>query len=295
MSFRDQLASPGVIIGDGGLGALLGERGLPPGTPPERWTLDHPDVVADIARAYADAGAELVTTNTFGGSPMRLAHYKLSDRFEEINRRGVEIVREAVADRAFVSASVGPTGRLLAPLGDADPDEVVRGYEQQARVLVDAGADVVIIETMTDLNEAMLAVRGVRAVSDIPIIATMTFDLTPRGPYTTMGISVERAASELPAAGADVVGANCGAAVDEMITVAKAFAACAKVPVAIQPNAGLPRREHRKLVYPETPESFARAIAPLADIGIRILGGCCGTTPEHIAALRKELIERRLP
>jgi 5-methyltetrahydrofolate--homocysteine methyltransferase len=286
---RKKLAS-GVTIGDGGLGTLFAERGLPPGTPPEKWTLDHPEIVAEIARAYVDAGAELITTNTFGGSPMRLAQHRLGDHFEAINRRAVEIAREAAGDRAFVSASIGPTGRLLEPLGDADPTDVERGFAEQARVLADAGADLFCIETMTDLQEALLAVRAVRSVSTIPIIATMTFDITPRGPFTIMGVPVPRAAIELGSEGADVVGANCGAGVEEMLIVADAFLASTKAPVAIQPNAGLPVTAGGRLTYPDSPDRFADMVAPLAAKGIRILGGCCGTTPAHIRALRERVV-----
>ncbi len=289
LTFRQRLAS-NTIIGDGGWGALLGDRGLPAGAAPERWTLEKPEIIEEIARAYVDARAELITTNTFGGSPIRLAQHRLGDRVEEINRRAVEIVRKAAAGRAFVSASIGPTGRLLAPLGDADPADVERGFAQQAGVLVDAGADLVCIETMTDLEEALLAVRAVRSVSaEIPVIATMTFDLTPRGPFTVMGVSVPQAAGALAAAGADVVGSNCGAGVEEMLVVAEAFLACANVPVAIQPNAGLPLLKDGRLTYPDSPARFAEAVAPLAARGVRILGGCCGTTPAHIHALRERV------
>ncbi len=291
--FRRRLGS-GVIAGDGAWGTMLAERGLPPGAPPELWTLEHPEIVAEIARAYADAGAELITTNTFGGSPMRLAQHHLENDFDRISRRGVEVVREAIGTRAFVNASVGPTGRLLAPLGDAGPEEVERGFAAQARVLIDAGADVICIETMTDLQEATLAIRAVRSVSKaIPIIATMTFDVTPRGPFTIMGVSVSQAAAELPAAGADVIGANCGGGVAEMIAVANAFLESTTVPIAIQPNAGLPVKKDGRLVYPDAPEPFATAVAPLAGLGIRLIGGCCGTTPEHIRALRRIIARPR--
>ncbi len=283
--FRQRLAS-GVIVGDGAWGTMLADRGLPAGAPPELWTLEHPEILTEIARAYVDAGAELVTTNTFGGSRMRLAQHKLDARLDEINRRAVEIARAAAGDQAFVSASMGPTGRLLAPLGDADPEEAARGFAEQARVLATAGADLVCIETFIDLQEALTAVRAVRSVSDIPIVATMTFETTPRGPFTVMGVSVPQAANELSAAGADAVGANCGAGVDEMLEVANAFLTATKVPVAIQPNAGLPVRTGGRLTYPDSPEAFAAAVAPLAKAGVRILGGCCGTTPDHIRALR---------
>jgi 5-methyltetrahydrofolate--homocysteine methyltransferase len=285
LAFRQRLAT-GLIIGDGGLGALLAERGLPAGTPPERWVLEKPEILDEIARAYVAAGAELITTCTFGGSPMRLAQHRLGDRFEEINRRAVAIVRAVCEGRAFVSASMGPTGHLPAPLGDANPVDVERGFAEQARVFIDAGADLICIETMTDLQEAMLAVRGVRSISAaLPVIATMTFELTKRGPFTVMGVTVPQAAERLAAAGADVVGANCGAGVEEMLVVAEAFLGCSKVPVAIQPNAGLPQLKDGRLTYPTSPEFFADAIAPLAARGVRILGGCCGTTPAHIRAL----------
>lgn len=283
--FRERLQS-GVIIGDGGWGTMLAERGLPAGAAPERWTLEHPEVIAEIAIAYVDAGAELITTNTFGGSPIRLAQHRLEKEFEAINRRGVEVVREAIGRRALVSASMGPSGRLLAPLGDAEPEDVERGFAAQAKVLAGAGADVICIETMTDLQEATLAVRAVRSVSaTIPIMATMTFDITSRGPFTMMGVSVAQAAGGLIAAGADVIGANCGGGVAEMIAVANAFLASTTAPIAIQPNAGLPVKRDGKLVYPASPEQFAPALAPLAST-IRLIGGCCGTTPDHIRALR---------
>lgn len=288
-SFAQRIAA-GVVVGDGGWGTMLAEGGLPAGAAPELWTLERPEVLADIARAYVEAGAELITTNTFGASPMRLSLYRLGESFEEINRRGVEIVRSAVGDGALVSASIGPTGRLLAPLGDADPDEVSRGFADQARILVMAGADVLCIETMTDLEEATLAVRAARSVSEeIPIIASMTFDITPRGPFTVMGVSVPQAAAALASAGATLVGSNCGAGVEEMQIVAKAFVESATLPVSIQPNAGLPRRQNGMLVYPETPDRFGDGVAAIAATGVRLVGGCCGTTPAHIAALRARI------
>lgn len=287
--FRERLAE-GVIVGDGAWGTMLADRGLPAGDAPERWTLDRPDVITEIARAYADAGAELITTNTFGASPMRLAQHQLAEQCDAINRRGVELVRSAAAGRAYVSASIGPVGRLLAPLGDAHPDEVARGFEEQGRALVAAGADVICIETMTDIEEAKLAVCAVRRASaDVPIIATMTFEMTPRGPFTIMGVSVAEAATQLPLAGADVVGANCGAGVEEMWSVAEAFRACATSPVAIQPNAGLPVRRDGRLVYPDSVDGFADAAAALRGLGVRVIGGCCGTTPAHIRAIRERL------
>ncbi|HEU5163350.1 MAG TPA: homocysteine S-methyltransferase family protein [Thermoanaerobaculia bacterium] len=289
-SFRARLESGTVVVGDGGWGTMLAARGLPLGAPPERWTLEHPDVIAEIATAYADAGAELITTNTFGASPIRLEQHHLADRLDELNRRAVAIVRDAVKERAFVSASIGPTGRLLEPLGEARLEDVAAGFERQARALVSAGADLLCIETMTDLEEAVLAVRAARAASaDIPIVATMTFEPTPRGAFTVMGVSVPAACAALGAAGADVVGANCGGGAEEGAAVAREFLDSTTLPVAVQPNAGVPTLVKGKLVYPTAPDRFAEILAPLAVAGVRIVGGCCGTTPAHIAALRRAL------
>jgi methionine synthase I (cobalamin-dependent) len=294
MRFRERIGA-GLVIGDGGWGTMLVAGGLTPGSPPERWTFERPDAIADVARQYADAGAELITTNTFGASPLRLAQQGLEEQTEELNRGAVGIVREALGNAVLVSGSIGPTGHILAPLGDADRGEVAAGYGRQARALAEAGADLFCIETMTDLDEAVLAVRAARAAApQVPIVATMTFDVTPRGAFTVMGVSVIAAAAALAAAGADVVGANCGSGVEEMIIVAREFLDATSLPVAIQPNAGLPRLAGGKLVYPTEPEEFAAAMAALAREGVRLIGGCCGTTPDHIRAVRRAIVARGL-
>jgi methionine synthase I (cobalamin-dependent) len=275
------------VIGDGAWGSLLIDLGLPCGEPPERWTLERPDVLATIADDYLAAGAEILTTNTFGGTPVRLGRHGLADRTEEINARAVELALRAADGRAWVSASVGPTGVLLKPLGELAPDAAYAAFERQVRVLVSAGADILCIETMTDLAEATLAVRAARAVTrSLPVIATMTFDIAPGGaPFTVTGISVEQAAVSLVEAGADVVGANCGRGLQDMVAVARAFSACSPVPIAIRPCAGLPRPKGKRMVYSETPEEFAAAAKALLQPGVCLLGGCCGTTPKHIRAI----------
>jgi 5-methyltetrahydrofolate--homocysteine methyltransferase len=286
--FLTHVRSGRVAIGDGAWGSLLIERGLRPGEPPELWTLEHPDVLASIARDYLEAGAEILTTNTFGGSPLRLSRYGLAARTEEINARAAEVALRAADGRAWVSASIGPTGLLLKPLGDLEPDAAHESFERQIRALVAAGVDVLCIETMTDLAEATLAIRAARAVTrNVPVIATMTFEvgLSGASPATVMGVGVERASVALVEAGADVVGANCGRGVAEMAAVARAFSACSPVPISLRPNAGLPRHEGGRMVYSETPEQFAAAAAELLQAGVWILGGCCGTTPAHIRAV----------
>jgi 5-methyltetrahydrofolate--homocysteine methyltransferase len=282
----ERIARGDRLVGDGALGTMLMEAGLPPGEPPERWILDRPEVLRDLARQYVDAGADLATTNTFGASPLRLRAHGLDAQAAALNTRAAEIARDAVAGRAYVAGSVGPTGLLLAPLGDADPADVFDGFRLQVAALASGGADVICIETMSDLEEAALAVRGARsAAPQLPVIVTMTFNVTPRGPFTVMGVDVPAAVTRLAAEGADLLGANCGTGADAMRHVAEAFAAIATRPFVFQPNAGLPERRDGRLVYPQPPELFAAQAAPLARVAA-IVGGCCGTTPAHITALR---------
>lgn len=281
------------LAGDGAWGTMLMARGLQPGTPPESFVLDRPGAILEIARLYVEAGADLVTTDTFGGTTLNLGAYGLAERADEINQAAVALAREAAAGRALVSASVGPTGRLLAPVGDAEPQEVRAAFEQQVDTLAAAGADLVCIETMTDLAEATLAVEAARSVApDLPVMATMTFDATPRGFFTIMGVSVEQAARGLAAAGAHVIGSNCGNGIERMIEIAREFRRFTSLPLLIQANAGLPQTVGGRLVYPETPEFMAGRVPALLEAGVAIVGGCCGTTPEHVRALRTALAAR---
>ena len=292
---RDRLHRGDVLVADGAWGTLLMEHGLPPGRPPESFNLDRPEVLAEIARQYLAAGADLVTTNTFGGSPLRLRPYGLEERTEEINRVAVEAVRRAVGGRAAVLASIGPCGRLLRPYGDAAPGEIAAGFTRQARALAEAGADAFCVETMTDLAEACLAVRAARAAAPhLPIVATMTFDRAAKGFFTVMGVSIARAASELAEAGAELIGSNCGNGIGVMCEIAREFHACTALPIAIQANAGLPQSGPGAPIYPETPEAFAARVPELMAVAVRMIGGCCGTTPAHVRAIRAAVDQARV-
>ncbi len=283
----ERLRSGQVLVGDGAWGTQLMERGLRPGEPPETFNLARPEVLEEIARAYLAAGADLVTTNTFGGSPTRLAQRGLDGRTEEINRAAVAAVRHAVGGRAYVSASVGPCGHLLKPYGDADPGEIAAGFERQIRALAEAGADLLCVETMTDLAEAVLAVRAARAAAPgLPVMATMTFEKTRRGFFTIMGNPLAAVARGLTEAGADILGSNCGNGSETMVELARTLRPLTDRPIAIQPNAGLPEPRGGATVYPETPEFMAAQARALIALGVAIVGGCCGTTPGHIRALR---------
>jgi 5-methyltetrahydrofolate--homocysteine methyltransferase len=274
------------IVGDGAMGTMLIARGLPSGEPPERWTLERPHVIEEIARAYADAGAELITTNSFGASPVRLRAHRLESRLEDINAGAVMLARSGAEGRAHVVASVGPTGQLLKPLGSLDSGTVSDGFRRQAAALAGAGVDGFCIETMTDIEEAVLAVEAVRLEAPgLPVFATMTFEQTRRGAFTVMGVSVARACARLEQAGADAIGANCGTGPEAMLAVAREFAETTTMPLIFQPNAGLPQHVSGHLVYPQRPDAFASNLAQLATHAT-ILGGCCGTTPAHISALK---------
>ncbi len=279
-----------IILADGAIGTMLIQRGLRPNECPESINLGDLDVLRDIASAYLDAGAEIIQTNTFGGSPLKLERYNLAGKTEEINRRAVEAVRQAAGDRAYVSGSCGPSGRLLIPYGDTAPEQVYESALKQTEALIDAGVDIICVETMTDITEAVLNVKAAKSISDdIPVMATMTFDRTPKGFYTIMGVTVENAADELTKAGADIIGSNCGHGIELMIKIAKEFSIRTRRPLIIQSNAGLPRIADGVATYPESPEFMAEKARQLIDIGVSVIGGCCGTTPDHIRALRAML------
>ena len=289
----ERLRQGDVIVGDGALGTMLMQRGLKHGDPPEAFNLTKPQVLEEIASLYLDAGAEIVTTNTFGASPLRLQQFFLDKETETINRNAVEAVRRAVQDRAYVSGSVGPSARILKPLGDTEPEEVFSSFQRQIRALLAAGIDLVCIETMMDAAEAVLAIKAARSLDPkVPVMATMTFSKTPRGFLTLMGTSLENASAELEKAGADIVGSNCGDGMDKMVEIARELRKHARVPVAIQGNAGLPVTEGTSLVYPETPEFVAEKAAEILQLRVQIIGGCCGTRPEHIRAIRKVVDSR---
>lgn len=263
-------------------------RGLRPGEPPDAINLTRPEVLEEIARHYLEAGADLITTNTFGGSPARLRLHGLEEQTESINRTGVEAVRRVTGHRAYVSASVGPSGQVLAPHGKGDPAAISASFERQIRALAAAGADLICIETMTDLTEAILAVRAARAAAPgLPVMTTMTFEATRRGFFTVMGVSVEQAVRGLSEAGADILGSNCGNGSKLMVEIAREFRTHTRLPLAIQPNAGLPETVGDAVAYPESPEFMAEHAKELLSAGVGIIGGCCGTTPAHVRALRR--------
>jgi len=279
-----------ILVADGAMGTMLFQRGLKHGECPESLNLSRPKVLQEIASLYFEAGADIIQTNTFGGSPLKLAQYDLEKQAEEINACAVKAVRMAVTDRAYVSASVGPCGKILKPYGDTEPEAVYESFSRQIKALIDAGADIICVETMTDLAEATLAIKAVRDISPtMPCMTTMTFDPTPRGFFTIMGVTIEKAAAGLAEAGANIIGSNCGNGIENMIEIAREYRRHSNLPLIIQSNAGLPHMRDGQLEYLETPEFMAEKSLELVKAGVSIIGGCCGTTPRHIRAIRTAL------
>lgn len=287
-NFFGKLSKEKVLVSDGAIGSLLFEKGLNPGDCPERFNLERPEILAEIALSYLQADADIIQTNTFGASPLKLSDYDLDDKTEEINKKAVEIVKQIVDSKALVSGSVGPTGKMLLPYGDIEPVAMKDNYKKQISILIESGVDLLCIETMTDLNEAVIAVESARELSqDIPIISTMTFDVLPQGCVTIMGNKISEVCAKLEEAGANVIGSNCGNGTKNMITIAKEFIANSQLPIIIQSNAGIPTIIDDQVIYQETPEEFADFTKILLELGVSIIGGCCGTTPNHIRAIRQ--------
>jgi 5-methyltetrahydrofolate--homocysteine methyltransferase len=286
-AFLDRIKSGEVLVSDGAMGTRLMQFGLTVGDCPEEYNLIHPEILISIAKAYDIAGADIVQTNTFGGSPLKLAGFGLDDKTEQINRLAVEHVKSAVSDKTYISGSIGPTGKILKPYGDTDQAQVYDSYLIQTRALIQAGVNLLCIETMTDINEAILAVKAARQNNpDIPVIATMTFDSTPNGFFTIMGVTIKQAAEKLAEAGANLIGSNCGNGIEKMILIAREFKRVSDLPLAIQSNAGLPEMRGTEVIYPESPQFMADKAQELVELGVQVIGGCCGTTPDHITAFR---------
>jgi 5-methyltetrahydrofolate--homocysteine methyltransferase len=286
MTTIDQLLNEkNVIIADGAWGTELSRHGLEPGESPESWVLHNPDAVRDVAQGYVEAGAEIILTDTFGGSRFKLAKCDIEESVEEINRRAVELSKDAAGDGVLVFASIGPTGEFMQPLGLVSEEEMIEVFAEQARAMATGGCDGILVETMTDLGEAKAALRAAREHFDGPVVVSMTFDRGPKGYATMMGVTPEQAAAELQAAGAEIVGSNCGHGIENMIEVITLMEGATDLPLWAKPNAGMPQLVDGQTVFTQSPEDTAAHFAPLVEAGARIIGGCCGTTPEHIRAL----------
>ena len=290
MGILDDLKLGKVLLSDGAWGTLLQAKGLKPGECPEVWNIDHRNEVLEIAEAYLKAGSDIIETNSFGGSRIKLSQYGFGDRSAELNRAAASISREAAGNLKHVAGSVGPTGKMLL-MGEVSEAELYDGFCEQTTALEQGGADIIIIETMSAIDEAVLAVKAASDTTECTVIVTMTFSKDLKGEYfTMMGVSPAEMVFSMKEAGAHIVGSNCGNGIEEMIGIVKAIRATDnKIPVMIQANAGPPQFVDGKTIYRESPELMASFIPELLKAGANIIGGCCGTTPEHIRAMARVL------
>ncbi len=282
-----------VILFDGAMGTMLMKAGQVSLKTPILLNLDEPDLVTDIHRQYYSAGADVVITNTFGGSPLKLTADGLEQQLVDLNRKAVNLARQACPDGKFVAGDIGPSGKMIQPLGDVAPQEMQDNFFSQARVLIESGVDLIIIETMYSLEEALAAVQGVRQAGDILLLVSMTYSKTKNGFFTVMGETPAKCVAALEGAGADMMGANCTLNSSDTIDLTRELRGATDRPLLIQPNAGKPMTTKGRTYYEQTPAEFARDAAKIREAGADMIGGCCGTTPEFIRAVAGALSQRR--
>lgn len=279
-----------VLVSDGAWGTFLQKKGLQPGECPEQWNITRPNDVFDIAHSYIEAGSDMVETNSFGGNYFKLKGYGLENQVFELNKAAAEISRKAAGTEKFVLGSVGPTGKLLM-MEEVTELELYDAFKEQSIALVAGGADAIVIETMTDLEEARIAVKAASENTGCEVICTMTFDKILSGEYRTMmGISPSEMTETLVEAGASIIGANCGNGIADMIGIVKEIRKTnGLIPILIHANAGMPQYCDGETTYPESPTDMAGRIKEIIDAGANIIGGCCGTTPDHIREVRQTI------
>lgn len=283
LSLIEKIKKQSVVVSDGAWGTFLMAKGLNPGECPELWNVTHPGKVAEIAQSYKDVGTAIVKTNSFGGSTFKLKNYGLEERCFELNKAAAAISRKVAGEELLVLASIGPTGKFLIT-GEVTEEELYECFKTQAMALAEGGADVILVETMTDLEEAKIAIKAAKENTKCEVVCTMTFDKIGEDAFVTMmGVTPEQMVTELAAAGVDALGANCGNGMDGMIVITRQIRAVnSKIPVVIHANAGLPQYQDGKTVFPETPEMMASNFNKLVSAGANVIGGCCGTSPAHI-------------
>jgi len=290
--FLERLNAGEILVADGATGSNLQKMGLKPGRPPEDLIIDSPDLVYQLEKGFVDAGSDIILTCTFGGTRMRMKDSKYQDRTPEVNMRAVEIARKAAASRndgVLVAGSMGPVGALIKPYGPLEAEDVKATFAEQARALVEGGVDLLLIETMFSFEETTAAFEGAKSVTDLPIVVSFSYD---RGTRSMMGVKPKDVIKRYCEMGATLVGANCGTTLENMEAVVKEYAATVpNFPLWIKPNAGVPHMdiETEQGVYDMGPEDMASYAKKYVELGAKVVGGCCGNTPEHIAAIAKAI------
>ena len=280
-----ELIKKRIVVLDGAMGSTLIAAGLKGGIPPESWNVEKPEFIKKIHSDYFAAGSDVVLTNTFGGTRIKLEALKHGDRVEEYNIAAVENAREVCPEEGFVAGDIGPTGKFLPPIGKVTIDDFYENFLEQAKILAENNVDLFFIETMSDIEEAVSAVKAVKKVSNAPVIASITFQKTKRGYFTIMGNSVEDSTKALASVGVDVIGANCTIGSDDMIDLIPLLKKATKLPICAKPNAGKPELISGETVYSATPEQFTQDILQMVEKEVNVVGGCCGTNPDFIKNL----------
>lgn len=285
--FLEALQSGKTLVADGATGTNLQKMGIQPGMPPEELVLEQTDLVLQLEKSFVEAGSDIILTCTFGGTSLRLKDSKVAGREVEINQRAVEIARKAASIRkdVLIAGSIGPTGQVLKPYGPLAEEQALASFTEQAKALSGAGVDLLVIETMFAFNEADAAFKAARSVTDLPIVVSFSYD---RGVRTMMGVKPADMLTHYREMGACMIGANCGTTLENMEATQKEYATAGLgFPLWAKPNAGLPRTDGVTTTYDVTPAQMAEYAKKYVAIGARVVGGCCGSTPEHIAAIAK--------
>ena len=280
-----------VLLLDGAMGTQLMDRGISAGETSETWVIERPDDISEIHKAYFDAGADIVITNTFGGTSIKLAAFGLDGKVGEINERAAGLARKVCPSGKFVAGDIGPTGKLLKPYGDGDEDEFLEAFTVQAGALKEGGVDLIIIETMMDLNEALIALKAAKTTG-LPVFVSITFDKKKRGYFTMMGNRPDEVSGALVDAGATVIGTNCNLRIGDMVGLVGELSQATSLPILAEPNAGSPELVDGKPKYTDGPDAFAKKTSDLINAGARVVGGCCGTTPETTRKMRAVIDKR---
>lgn len=289
MNLLSAIKSQKVLLCDGAMGTELQRRGIKVGDCPEEYNLSHPQIIQAIHKDYFEAGSDIVETNTFGANRLRLKFFGLKNKVREINLAAVDNAKAVRPKSKFIAGSIGPLGEILEPLGTISEDLAYEVFSEQAKALQEGGVDVLFIETMMSIEEAVIAVKSVKENCSLPVAASMTFELGKSGLRTPWGVNIQTAVNELTKAGANIIGSNCGNGFDEMLKVISEMRALTNMPILAQSNAGIPQLSDGKLIYNETPEMIAPKVLELLRLGVNIIGGCCGTEPNHLKIMRIEL------
>jgi len=294
ITIKESVHSGRILVSDGACGTFLQQQGLEAGDCPEEWNLTHKDVIREMARQYIEAGSDMVQTNSFGGSRFKLEAFGLAEKTAEINEAAAGLARETVGEDHWVIASVGPTGKMIL-MGDVTEQGLYDAFSEQVIALAKGGADGICIETMSAIDEACQAIKAAKDNTDCEVISTFTYERTKQGQYRTMmGVSPTEGAQAAVDAGADIIGTNCGNGIDGMVDIVKEIRNVYQdVPIIIHANAGLPQTVDGEMVFPEKPDEMANKVPAIIEAGVNIIGGCCGTTPAHIKAVKDAVAHRK--